>query len=384
MLSGGAPPLDSPSAFFSTQFLTTAAGNLLPALFPFLLACATTIALTPVAILVGRRLGIVAQPGGRHIHALPTPKLGGIALYAGFAFAVAIYVPFDRQAAGLMLVAGLAAAIFILDDRYLMPATMKFTAEVALALLAMLAFGYTITYVTLPAGGVIHIGLVALPLTLLWLLGMQNTVNLLDGVDGLAAGVVGIVAVVLAIAAVTRQQYQVTLMAFALAGACLGFLAFNFHPASIFMGDSGSQFLGLALGLLSILGVAKVAVAFALVVPLLALAVPILDTAWAIVRRQRQRLSIAHADTRHIHHQLLDFGLDQKQTCLVFYGATGILGAFGLMIFGHKRILAVAIVIVIVGLSTVLGEWLEGQPWRLPAPGLRRLLAAGEPDAAAS
>jgi UDP-GlcNAc:undecaprenyl-phosphate GlcNAc-1-phosphate transferase len=384
MLSGGAPPLDSPSAFFSTQFLTTAAGNLLPALFPFLLACATTILLTPVAILVGRRLGIVAHPGGRHIHAMPTPKFGGIALYAGFAFAVAVYVPFDRQAAGLMLVAGLAAAIFILDDRYQMPATMKLTAEVALALLAMLAFGYTITYVTLPAGGVVHIGLLALPLTLLWLLGMQNTVNLLDGVDGLAAGVVGIVAVVLAIAAVTRQQYQVTLMAFALAGACLGFLAFNFHPASIFMGDSGSQFLGLALGLLSILGVAKVAVAFALVVPLLALAVPILDTAWAIVRRRRQRLSIAHADTRHIHHQLLDFGLDQRQTCLVFYGATGILGALGLMIFGHKRILAVAIVIVIVGLSTVLGEWLEGQPWRLPAPGLRRLLAAGESDAAAS
>ena len=384
MLSGGVPPLDSPSAFFSTQFLTTAAGNLLPALFPFLLACATTIVLVPVAILAGRRLGIVAQPGGRHIHAMPTPKLGGIALYAGFAFAVAVYVPFDRQAAGLMLVAGLAAAIFVLDDRYQMPATMKLTAEVALALLAMLAFGYAITYLTLPAGGVIHIGLLALPLTLLWLLGMQNTVNLLDGVDGLAAGVVGIVAVVLAIAAVTRQQYQVTLMAFALAGACLGFLAFNFHPASIFMGDSGSQFLGLALGLLSILGVAKVAVAFALVVPLLALAVPILDTAWAIVRRRRQRLSIAHADTRHIHHQLLDFGLDQRQTCLVFYGATGILGALGLMIFGHKRILAVAIVIVIVGLSTVLGEWLEGQPWRLPAPGLRRLLAAGESDVAAS
>jgi UDP-GlcNAc:undecaprenyl-phosphate GlcNAc-1-phosphate transferase len=384
MLSGGVPPLDSPSAFFSTQFLTTAAGNLLPALFPFLLACATTIVLVPVGILAGRRLGIVAQPGGRHIHAMPTPKLGGIALYAGFAFAVAVYVPFDRQAAGLMLVAGLAAAIFVLDDRYQMPATMKLTAEVALALLAMLAFGYAITYLTLPAGGVIHIGLLALPLTLLWLLGMQNTVNLLDGVDGLAAGVVGIVAVVLAIAAVTRQQYQVTLMAFALAGACLGFLAFNFHPAGIFMGDSGSQFLGLALGLLSILGVAKVAVAFALVVPLLALAVPILDTAWAIVRRRRQRLSIAHADTRHIHHQLLDFGLDQRQTCLVFYGATGILGALGLMIFGHKRILAVAIVIVIVGLSTVLGEWLEGQPWRLPAPGLRRLLAAGESDVAAS
>jgi UDP-GlcNAc:undecaprenyl-phosphate GlcNAc-1-phosphate transferase len=144
------------------------------------------------------------------------------------------------------------------------------------------------------------------------------------------------------------------------------------------MGDSGSHFLGLALGLLSVIGVAKVAVGFALAVPLIALAVPIADTAWAIIRRRRAGVSIAHADSRHIHHQLLDFGLTQPQTCLVFYGATALLGSLGLMLLGHQRIWVVMVVLVAVGLSTVAGEKLQGVTRRVPVPGFRRLLPAPE------
>jgi UDP-GlcNAc:undecaprenyl-phosphate GlcNAc-1-phosphate transferase len=182
------------------------------------------------------------------------------------------------------------------------------------------------------------------------------------------------VAAVLAIASAGRGQADVVLYSGALAGCCLGFLLFNFHPARIFMGDSGSHFLGLMLGLLSVLGVAKVATAFALAVPLLALAVPIVDTAWAIIRRRRRKVSITHADTRHIHHQLLDFGLSPVETCLLFYCATGILGAVALMLFGHRRILLVAIVLLVVALVTVLEGRLQKLTWRVPVPLIARFL----------
>ncbi|GAC1656707.1 MAG: MraY family glycosyltransferase [Candidatus Dormibacteraceae bacterium] len=367
-------PLD---AFFTRDFLLHLALSLTPAVGPFVLAAAGTVVLVPLAMLAARRLGVVAHPGGRHIHVAPTPKLGGWALYLAFAFSVVWNFGLgDRQVLGLLVVCGVATALFTYDDRFQMPAVVKILLEVGLGLVAILAFGFNIGYLTLPAVGSVQLGLLAFPLTLFWLLGMQNTVNLLDGIDGLAAGVVGIVAVILAIAAISKGQESVVMLAAALAGCCGGVLFFNFHPARIFMGDAGSHFLGLAVALLSILGVAKVAVAFALVVPVFALAVPIADTAWAIVRRRRAGLSIAHADSRHIHHQLLDFGLDQRQTCLVFYGATAILGSLGLMVFGHKRILAVMVVILVVGLSTVAGERLQGVTRRIPVPGFRRALPA--------
>jgi UDP-GlcNAc:undecaprenyl-phosphate GlcNAc-1-phosphate transferase len=141
------------------------------------------------------------------------------------------------------------------------------------------------------------------------------------------------------------------------------------------MGDSGSHFLGAAVGVISILGVAKVAVAFALAVPILALALPIADTAWAIVRRRRDRSSVARPDLDHIHHRLQAFGLNPRQTCYVFYAATALLGTLGLMMFGHRRILAVFLVATLVMASTVAADWLQRAGLRVPAPFLRRLLS---------
>jgi UDP-GlcNAc:undecaprenyl-phosphate GlcNAc-1-phosphate transferase len=362
--------------FFSEAFLRQVEAHLVPALPPFLLAAVLAAVLAPVAILVARRVGLMALPEpGRRIHKQATPVLGGAVMFLAFATATWLLVHPSRQVAWMLVLAGVATAVFVLDDRRGLPAWAKLGAEAALSLVAVVGFGFGIGFLTLPGVGIVQLApVVAVPLTLFWLLGMQETVNLLDGVDGLAAGVVAIVALVLVVASSGRGQEDIALVAAALAGACAGFLLFNFHPARIFMGDSGSHFLGLTVGLVSILGVAKIAVAFALVVPVVALAVPILDTAWAIVRRRRRRLSIAHADTQHIHHQLLDFGLTQPQTCVLFYCATGILGAFGLMLFGHKRILSVAIVLLIVAVSTVIGERLQQTRWRVPAPGLRRLL----------
>ena len=372
---------DGQEQFFSRSFLDQAGAHLLPAAAPFLVAALITMILVPLAIHLSRRTGMLAAPEpGRRIHGRPTPLLGGLALGCGFAASVLIWVPRSPEIMAVVGLAGAGAVIFVLDDRLHLPATVKLLLEALIALTAILGFHIAITYLSLPGVGFLHLGwAVALPLSLFWLLGMQNTINMLDGIDGLAAGVVGIVAVVLRIASASRGQQDLVLLAAALAGCCAGFLIFNFHPARIFMGDSGSHFLGLALGMVSILGVAKIAVAFALVVPVIALAIPILDTAWAIVRRRRGGVSIAHADTRHIHHQLLDFGLTQPQTCLVFYCGTGILGAIGLMLFGHKRVLAVSIVLLLVAVSTVAGEQLQGLRRRIPAPWLRRLLDSRVP-----
>jgi UDP-GlcNAc:undecaprenyl-phosphate GlcNAc-1-phosphate transferase len=377
-MAGGALFLE---AFFSKAFIQHLAGSLLPAFGPFVLAGALATVLSPLAMIVARRFGLVAVPGGRHIHLHPTPMLGGWALYLAFAGAVAWYLGVgDWQVLGVLTLCGFATLLFTYDDRFQMPAGVKLAVEVGLAVVAIFGFGLNITFFTLLGGHVIQLGLLSYPLTLLWLLGMQNTINLLDGVDGLAAGVVAVVAAVLAVAAIGRGDEQTLLLSAALAGCCLGFLVFNFHPAKIFMGDSGSHFLGLALALLSILGVAKIAVGFALVVPLIALAVPIADTAWAIIRRRRAGLSIAHADSRHIHHQLLDFGLSQPQTCLVFYGATALLGSIGLMLLGHQRILTAVLLLIVIGLSTVIGDRLADVRRLLPVPGFRRLLPGPEAE----
>lgn len=351
---------------------------------PFLLALVVAAALTPVSILLARRFGLLKAPRDRDIHRVATPDVGGFPLFLAFAFAAWQTIGWSALTPAMI---GLGAAALVLgavDDRRPIAAWTKFALQVAIILVAVLAFPsnyFQITYLTVPGVGhpVNLLPLIAVPLSVAWLLGMQNTVNFLDGVDGLATGVVAIVAMTLLVAASTKGPQSAVLLSASLAGACVGFLLFNFHPARVFMGDAGSNFLGLTLGLLSVAGVAKVAVAFALLIPILALAIPIADTAWAIVRRRRQRISIAHPDTRHIHHQLLDFGLTQWETCLVFYCCAGILGALGLMLFGHRRVLSVAVILLVIPLSTVLGELLQRVEWRLPLPGLRRLLA--EPPA---
>jgi UDP-GlcNAc:undecaprenyl-phosphate/decaprenyl-phosphate GlcNAc-1-phosphate transferase len=318
---------------------------------------------------------VIAQPGGRHAHSTPTPLLGGLAMYVGFALAVLVFLPSYAQAPGLLVVSGLAAGLLIVDDRFSLGPLTKLLLQLLLAGIAVVGFGIKITFLGLPGQHVVQLGLLAVPISLFWLLGMQNTVNFLDGVDGLAAGVVLIVALILMLAAGQLRQVEIVQLSGALAGTCAGFLLFNFHPARIFMGDSGSHFLGIALGVISILGVAKVAVAFALAAPVLALAVPIADTAWAIVRRRRDRTSVARPDLMHLHHRLQAFGLDPRQTCFVFYAATAVLGALGLTLFGHGRVLALALVASAVLSSTVAADLLQHAGWRVRARFLSRLLA---------
>ena len=367
--------------FFGGDALFNLRDRLLPGLWPLLAALVICAVAVPLMIRLSRRIGVIAMPSERHAHSKPTPALGGLAMYIGFAAAVLLLVPINITTIGLLVVCGLATVLLIQDDRSPVRPLVKLAMQVTVAVVAVVVFGdilkddqFVISFFGLPGKHIVYLYLLATPVSIFWLMGMQNTVNFLDGADGLATGVVFIVAITLMLAAAGLRQIQVVQVSGALAGACAGFLFFNWHPAKIFMGDSGAHFLGTALGVISILGVAKVAVAFALAVPMLALAVPIADTVWAILRRRRQRASVARADLLHLHHRLQAFGLDQRQTCFVFYTATALLGALGLTLFGHGRILAVVAATCVVLTSTVAADLLMHAGWRIPAPFMRRLL----------
>src|SRR5712691_10782503 len=193
------------SDFFSITFLETLRDKVLPGLWPLLVALAACALLVPLAIRVSRRTGIVAVPGGRHAHSTPTPLLGGLAMFAGFAIAVLIFVPSATTRTGVLVVSGLAAVLLIADDRWSVSPGIKFAFQLLVALVAVVVFGFVITFIGLPDHGlhsnIVELGWFAAPVSIFWLLGMQNTVNFLDGVDGLAAGVVMIVALTLLIAA---------------------------------------------------------------------------------------------------------------------------------------------------------------------------------------
>jgi UDP-GlcNAc:undecaprenyl-phosphate/decaprenyl-phosphate GlcNAc-1-phosphate transferase len=331
----------------------------LPAVLPFLVASGVTVAAVPASIVLARRLGAVAEPDAdRHIHPHPTPRLGGIALFLGFAVAIAIFGAPIAYRWQTVAVTGAITLAMALDDIFDLSWRSKLVIEVgAGALVALL--GMTITFVAIPGvhgAGVFELGWLAAPVTVAWVLGMQVSVNFLDGADGVAAGVIAIVAGVCLLAAINRVQGPgdlqtgVIVMSGALLGCCVGFLVFNLPPARVFMGDAGSHFLGVALAVITILGVAKIVVGLSLLVPLIALALPIGDTAFAMVRRRRAGRSIAEPDAGHLHHRLLARGMTPIETALTFYLATAILGCIALTIYGHRRIIDIALALLVIAL----------------------------------
>lgn len=349
----------------------------LPALPPFLLASIITIAAVPLTMVMARRLGAMAQPDAdRHLHSEPTPRLGGLALFAGFTIALIVFGGPIANRWQVVAVTGAITAAMLIDDVLDLSWNAKLLIELGAGVLTAL-LGITITYLTVPGGASGHpvdLLWLAAPLTVVFVLGMQVSINFLDGSDGIAAGVVAIVATVLLLAAINRVQGPgdvqngVIVMSGALMGCCTGFLVFNLPPAKVFMGDTGSHFLGVALAVISILGVAKIAVALALFIPLIALGLPIGDTAYAIVRRRRAGRSPTEPDAGHLHHRLLATGMSPMETALTFYLMTAILGCLALFVFGHRRILDVALGLLVVALVALLWRSRRRRP-RLDADG---------------
>jgi UDP-GlcNAc:undecaprenyl-phosphate/decaprenyl-phosphate GlcNAc-1-phosphate transferase len=335
----------------------------LNALPPFLVASAVCIAAVPGSMWLARRTGAMAKPDAdRHLHPRPTPRLGGIAMFAGFAVAIAIFGSSITYQWQILAVTAAITVAMAVDDILDLNWLSKLAIEVGVGVLTVL-LGIAITTIAIPGGhiaSVWELGLLAAPVTVVWLVGMQVSVNLLDGADGVAAGVIAIVAAVCLLAAINRieapsdVQSGVVILSGAVMGCCLGFLIFNIPPARVFMGDSGSHFLGVALGVITILGVAKVVVGLSILVPLIALGLPIGDTAFAIVRRTLAGRNPAAPDAGHLHHRLRRVGMNPLETAVTFYLVTGILGCLALTIYGHRRIIDVALGLLVVALVVLV------------------------------
>ena len=303
------------------------------AIYALLIAAVITFALTPVAMRAAWRLGVVDRPGGRRIHDRPIPLLGGVAILAGIVVAVLPNLDVDRRYASILIGAGLICLLGVIDDRFGIPPLPKLLGQIACAAIPV-ATGMTIDSITIPLiePSTVSFGVLAYPLTIIFIVAVANVVNLADGMDGLAAGVCGISALTFAILALSLGRISAGVMAAAVAGACLGFLPWNFNPAKVFMGDSGALVLGFLLACVSIQGVMKTAAALSLVFPLVVLLVPILDTSFVILKRLKSGQSIASADKNHFHHRLLRVGYTQRQAVGLLYAWSGVLAAFALAI----------------------------------------------------
>ena len=303
------------------------------AIYALLIAAVITFALTPVAMRAAWRLGVVDRPGGRRIHDRPIPLLGGVAIFLGILVAVLPNLDVDRRYASILIGAGLICLLGVVDDRFGIPPLPKLLGQIACAAIPV-ATGMTIDSITIPLiePSTVSFGILAYPLTIIFIVAVANVVNLADGMDGLAAGVCGISALTFAILALSLGRISAGVMAAAVAGACLGFLPWNFNPAQVFMGDSGALVLGFLLACVSIQGVMKTAAALSLVFPLVVLLVPILDTSFVILKRLKSGQSIASADKNHFHHRLLRVGYTQRQAVGLLYAWSGVLAAFALAI----------------------------------------------------
>jgi UDP-GlcNAc:undecaprenyl-phosphate GlcNAc-1-phosphate transferase len=349
-------------------FITNVGSAVGPVVVVFVLAALLALTLTPLVRRVVLRYGMVDRPEARRINTIPVPRGGGLAVCAAFLLVSSVFlivnqgsvyvvVPFSfdpSEVAALLLGGAVAAGLGAIDDLFDLRARVQLLGQVVLACSAV-ALGVSIDFIANPLGpGQIRFsGPIAAGLTVFWIVGMINSVNWIDGLDGLSSGIALIAAVTLGLISLTTEvgevgQPLIAVLCFALAGALLGFLRWNFNPASIFAGTSGVQFVGYTLAVLAILGTAKVAVA------LLVLGVPIIDTFWIIVRRVSQGRSPFTPDRTHIHHRLLDLGLSHRQTVLVIYGICLGLALLSLLLSGIDQFYAFLGVFVAFGLVLFL------------------------------
>ena len=294
----------------------------LDAVWALLVAAMVAFAVTPVAAALARRVGAVDEPKERGLHDRPIPRLGGLAILAGALLAGALFLPAGPETRGILGGAAVAALIGAVDDAKELPAAPKLAGQTLAAAIPVLS-NVRVENVTIPFLGPLEFGpVLGGALTLLGIVAVMNVVNFTDGVDGLAAGVCAIAAVTFAAIALSLGRVDAGVLAGVTAGAALGFLPHNFHPASIFMGDSGSGLLGLLLACVAVQGVLKTAAVVALAFPLVILAVPFLDTGFVVAKRIKYRRPVYRGDRWHFHHRFANIGFSQRRTVLYLYGWT--------------------------------------------------------------
>ena len=285
---------------------------------------------TPVVRSLAFKIGAVDVPkDNRRMHNHPIPRMGGLAIFFGFILSALIFVPLSTPVRGMLLGGVIIVILGIFDDIYALPALPKFFVQIAAALVAVL-MGNQIDILSNPnifsSEPYWVLGIWSIPISGLWIVGITNAVNLIDGLDGLACGVSTISSMTMLVIALTVAEPDTALLMAALAGACIGFFPYNLNPAKIFMGDTGSTFLGFILATVSIDGLFKSYAIISFAVPFLMLGLPIFDTCFAIFRRVSHGQSPMAPDRGHIHHRLIDMGFSQKQAVAVLYIISAILG----------------------------------------------------------
>lgn len=312
-------------------------------LVAFTIALITAYFITPYVKNLAIKAGAMDAPDGRKVHTKPIPRMGGLAIYVGFVLAVFASMHITRDILGLLVGGTVILAVGIIDDMYQLPAKVKLFWQIVAAFV-LIIFDIKIEWITNPFGEMLFAGYFSIPLTLFWVVAMTNTVNLIDGLDGLAAGVSIIASVTILLVSLQQGLVLMAVLLAALAGGALGFMKYNFNPATIFMGDTGSMFLGYMLAAISVLGTFKSAATIALFVPIVALGLPIMDTAFAIIRRYNNGQPIFKPDKGHLHHRLLAMGLSQKQAVLLMYVISACLGVSAIALTEVNRVAAVLII----------------------------------------
>jgi len=323
---------------------------------------------TPPVKWFAQRVGAMDIPkDNRRMHKVPIPRLGGLAIFIGFVLSVVIFADIDYEIQGVLLGALIIVFVGVIDDIIPLRSWQKLLAQIVAASIPVVFHGVMIDLVSHPnifaASDYLPLGMFSIPLTIIWIVGITNAVNLIDGLDGLAVGVSTISSLtMLVVALLVTADANVALVLAALAGACLGFMPYNLNPAKIFMGDTGALLLGYLLATMSILGLFKFYAIISFAVPFIALALPIADTLFAILRRVAKGQSPMAPDRGHLHHRLLDLGFSQKQAVFIIYLISGFLGMIAVIMTssGDVRIvftLLAFIVVVACVLVALHGTW---------------------------
>ena len=314
-------------------------------LLPLVVALVISFLSTPIVKSFAYKLGAIDVPKDeRRMHKVPIPRMGGLAIFLGFIISVLLFVAVDDQMKGILLGSVIIVVMGIIDDITPLRASLKFVIQILAALIPVY-YGVQITCISNPNlfsdNPYWNFGWLSIPITVIWIVGLTNAVNLIDGLDGLAIGVSSISALTMLAIAILVAEPQVAVIMAALVGACIGFMPYNMNPAKIFMGDTGSTFLGYILACITIQGLFKFYAVISFVVPFLILGLPIFDTMFAIIRRISHGQNPMAPDRSHVHHRLIDMGLNQKQAVAVLYVISAILGLSAVVLATSGEIKAI-------------------------------------------
>ena len=342
----------------------------------FVISCVTTLIITPFMMKLAIKLKAVDRPNNkRKMHQAPKPSMGGLAIFIGVAAGFIYLQPVHAQLNAVIIGACVMIITGILDDIFELKAIYKLAGQITSAVVVV-SSGLVIDKITMPFIGTVYLEGFGIVLTIFWIVAASNAINLIDGLDGLAAGVSAIALSSILVMALIDYRIVVVYLSIILIGSCVGFLFYNFHPSRIFMGDTGALFLGYAIAIVSMLGLFKNVAFFSFIVPVIVLAIPIFDTIHAIIRRKINKQSIATADTKHIHYQLMNMGYSHRASVLIIYGFSIFFG-FMAVVFNSATLLTSLIVLGIIILAIQLIAEIAGITLHHRRPildGLRRVV----------